>query len=93
MWFVLKMTETKLIVSYDIVDEDRDPRPSAGASHGTAMAGIVAAVANNSACAAGVAFDARIGMVRLGGAARDGFRVTDIMRLDYNQPSQLSFPY
>ena len=82
MWFVLKMTETKLIVSYDIVDEDRDPSPSAGASHGTAMAGIVAAVANNSACAAGVAFDARVGMVRLGGAARDGFRVTDIMRLD-----------
>ena len=44
------------------------------------MAGIVGAVANNSACSAGIAFDARIGMVRLGGAG-DDFRVTDIMRL------------
>ena len=65
-------------VSYDIVDEDKDPMPSPGASHGTAMAGIVAAVANNSACSAGIAFDARIGMIRLGAGAN--FKVTDVMR-------------
>ena len=71
---------SRFSVSYDIVDEDRDPTPSPGASHGTAMAGIVGAVANNTACSAGIAFDARIGMIRLSGAG-DGFRVTDIMRL------------
>ena len=75
--------QLRFTVSYDIVDEDKDPTPSPGASHGTAMAGIVAAVANNSACSAGVAFDANIGMVRLsGGGAGDGFKVTDIMRLE-----------
>ena len=54
--------------------------PSPGASHGTAMAGIVGAVANNSACSAGIAFDARIGMIRLGSGAN--FKVTDVMRSD-----------
>ena len=69
---------SRISVSYDIVDEDRDPKPSPGASHGTAMAGIVGAVANNTACSAGIAFDARIGMVRLSDG--HGFTVTDVMR-------------
>ena len=63
------------------MDEDKDPTPSPGDSHGTAMAGIVGAVANNTACSAGVAFDARIGMVRLSdGGGTGSSKVTDVMR-------------
>ncbi len=65
------------IASYDIVDDDRDPLPSNGSYHGTAMAGIVAAAANNSYCSAGIAYDARVGAVRF--QANDNSPITDVM--------------
>ncbi|KAJ8402031.1 hypothetical protein AAFF_G00372660 [Aldrovandia affinis] len=54
--------------SYDINGNDRDPMPQYDSSnknkHGTRCAGIVAASAN-SLCAVGVAFNAKIGGVRM----------------------------
>jgi len=42
-------------IGYDFYDEDSDPYPSDGARHGTAVAGILAALTNNSIGVAGVA--------------------------------------
>ncbi|XP_042225475.1 furin-like protease kpc-1 [Homarus americanus] len=59
-------------VSYSVVHDgqpldDPSPRidPSYSNSHGTYCAAIVAAVPNNSVCGVGVAFEARIGGVRI----------------------------
>ncbi|KAJ8347151.1 hypothetical protein SKAU_G00285520 [Synaphobranchus kaupii] len=55
--------------SYDAIGHDHDPMPPYDSSkdnkHGTRCAGIVAASANNSVCAVGVAFNAKIGGVRM----------------------------
>ncbi|XP_053308751.1 proprotein convertase subtilisin/kexin type 4-like [Spea bombifrons] len=55
--------------SYDFNDNDPDPQPRYNPSnenhHGTRCAGVVAAVANNDICGAGVAYNARIGGVRM----------------------------
>lgn len=55
--------------SYDVNNQDGDPMPRYDMidsnRHGTRCAGEVAASANNSFCAVGVAFDARIGGVRM----------------------------
>ncbi|XP_053308752.1 proprotein convertase subtilisin/kexin type 4-like [Spea bombifrons] len=55
--------------SYDFNDNDPDPQPRYNSSHenhhGTRCAGVVAAVANNDICGAGVAYNARIGGVRM----------------------------
>ncbi|XP_053311821.1 proprotein convertase subtilisin/kexin type 4-like [Spea bombifrons] len=65
--------------SYDFNDDDPDPQPRYNSSneknHGTRCAGEVAAVANNDICGAGVAYNARIGGVRM----LDGI-VTDIVQ-------------
>uniref|UniRef100_H3BFU4 Proprotein convertase subtilisin/kexin type 6 n=1 Tax=Latimeria chalumnae TaxID=7897 RepID=H3BFU4_LATCH len=57
------------LASYDFNGNDLDPTPRYDASnenkHGTRCAGIVAAVANNSYCAVGIAYNARIGGVRM----------------------------
>lgn len=57
------------LASYDINNQDADPQPryDRGNSnrHGTRCAGEVAAHANNSQCVVGVAFDAKIGGVRM----------------------------
>lgn len=62
--------------SWDVNDNDPDPMPRYDPTnenkHGTRCAGEVAAQANNSVCGVGVAFNARIGGVRM----LDG-RVTD----------------
>lgn len=55
--------------SYDVNNHDGDPQPRYDIidsnRHGTRCAGEVAADANNSVCAAGVAFDALVGGVRM----------------------------
>ena len=62
--------------SYDVVNDDMDPSPAYNFfdsnRHGTRCAGEVAATANNSHCAVGVAYDAGIGGIRLlGGLIND----------------------
>ncbi|XP_068090114.1 proprotein convertase subtilisin/kexin type 4 isoform X2 [Hyperolius riggenbachi] len=65
------------IASYDFNNDDPDPQPRYSPSdenrHGTRCAGEVAAVANNDICGAGIAYNARIGGVRM----LDGL-ITDI---------------
>ncbi|XP_057700391.1 furin (paired basic amino acid cleaving enzyme) a [Corythoichthys intestinalis] len=55
--------------SYDVNDGDPDPQPRYTQlndnRHGTRCAGEVAAVANNGVCGVGVAYNARIGGVRM----------------------------
>ncbi|XP_067586374.1 proprotein convertase subtilisin/kexin type 4 [Pseudorca crassidens] len=57
------------LASYDFNDYDPDPQPRYTSSdenrHGTRCAGEVAATANNRFCGAGVAYNARIGGVRM----------------------------
>ncbi|XP_029774749.1 proprotein convertase subtilisin/kexin type 4 isoform X2 [Suricata suricatta] len=66
------------LASYDFNDYDPDPQPRYTPSnenrHGTRCAGEVAAIANNGFCGAGVAYNARIGGVRM----LDG-TVTDVI--------------
>ncbi|RZF49304.1 hypothetical protein LSTR_LSTR015761 [Laodelphax striatellus] len=56
-------------ISTDFIDNDRDPMPRYGAdsdnSHGTRCAGEIAMVANNSFCGVGVAYNARVGGIKL----------------------------
>nr|XP_011450807.2 neuroendocrine convertase 1-like isoform X1 [Crassostrea gigas] len=62
--------------SYDLNDEDDDPQPRYDPTdenkHGTRCAGEIAMVANNNKCGVGIAYNSRIGGVRM----LDG-RVTD----------------
>ncbi|KAM6984828.1 proprotein convertase subtilisin/kexin type 5 [Aplochiton taeniatus] len=55
--------------SYDVIGNDPDPSPRQGSSpandHGTRCAGIIAAAGNNSECSVGIAFNARIGGIRM----------------------------
>ncbi|XP_068131366.1 furin [Hyperolius riggenbachi] len=55
--------------SYDVNDQDPDPQPRYTQMndnrHGTRCAGEVAAVANNGICGVGIAFNAKIGGVRM----------------------------
>ncbi|XP_014883947.1 furin (paired basic amino acid cleaving enzyme) b [Poecilia latipinna] len=64
--------------SYDVNDGDADPQPRYTQRnenrHGTRCAGEVAAIANNGICGVGVAFNAKIGGVRM----LDG-EVTDLV--------------
>ncbi|KAM5230567.1 proprotein convertase subtilisin/kexin type 4 isoform 11-T11 [Hipposideros larvatus] len=57
------------LASYDFNDYDPDPQPRYTPSeenrHGTRCAGEVAAIANNGFCGIGVAYNARIGGVRM----------------------------
>uniref|UniRef100_A0A915JTX1 Uncharacterized protein n=1 Tax=Romanomermis culicivorax TaxID=13658 RepID=A0A915JTX1_ROMCU len=62
------------LASYDLNDNDTDPMPTFDDNnrHGTRCAGEVAMVANNRFCGVGVAYDAKIGGIRM----LDG-RITD----------------
>ncbi len=55
--------------SIDLNDNDKDPYPRYdflnSNKHGTRCAGTVAAMANNSDCAVGIAFNAKVGGVRI----------------------------
>ncbi|XP_064353475.1 proprotein convertase subtilisin/kexin type 4 isoform X2 [Dromaius novaehollandiae] len=66
------------LASYDFNSNDPDPQPRYNAwdenRHGTRCAGEVAAVANNRICGAGVAYNAKVGGVRM----LDGL-ITDIV--------------
>ncbi|XP_015507106.1 proprotein convertase subtilisin/kexin type 4 isoform X1 [Parus major] len=66
------------LASYDFNSNDPDPQPRYGEGdknwHGTRCAGEVAAVANNGVCGAGVAYNSKIGGVRM----LDG-SITDIV--------------
>ncbi|NWX59452.1 PCSK4 convertase, partial [Promerops cafer] len=57
------------LASYDFNSNDPDPQPRYGDKdrnwHGTRCAGEAAAVANNGICGAGVAYNAKIGGVRM----------------------------
>ena len=55
--------KSNLVPGYDFVDDDNDPRDESG--HGTHVAGIIAAVANNGVGVAGVAPEAKIMPVRV----------------------------
>ncbi|VDN01751.1 unnamed protein product [Thelazia callipaeda] len=70
--------------SYDLNDNDSDPMPTFNElnSHGTRCAGEVAMTPNNSICGVGIAYDAKIGGIRM----LDG-KITDRMEaeaLSYN---------
>lgn len=57
---------------WDFLDNDNDPSPAGdNDNHGTAMAGVAAAVGNNGLGVTGVAFDAQILPVRI--SSGDGF--------------------
>lgn len=63
-------------IHYDYRDNDNDPKPegvgAAADSHGTATAGVIAAVGNNNLGLAGVAFDSKlVGLRLIGGTAGD----------------------
>uniref|UniRef100_A0A8B9E2E8 Proprotein convertase subtilisin/kexin type 4 n=1 Tax=Anser cygnoides TaxID=8845 RepID=A0A8B9E2E8_ANSCY len=57
------------LASYDFNSNDPDPQPRYNAwdenRHGTRCAGEVAAVANNQICGAGIAYNAKVGGVRM----------------------------
>uniref|UniRef100_A0A8D0ASH4 Proprotein convertase subtilisin/kexin type 6 n=1 Tax=Sander lucioperca TaxID=283035 RepID=A0A8D0ASH4_SANLU len=57
------------LASYDVNGNDHDPTPRYDSRneniHGTRCAGQVAAVANNSHCAVGIAYNVRIGGIRM----------------------------
>jgi len=63
------LTNYDPLASTDINDNDSDPHPrydfSDSNRHGTRCAGQVAARANNSQCAVGIAYNARIGGIRM----------------------------
>lgn len=71
-------------MSYDANDEDSDPSPRYGDglfnSHGTRCAGEIAMEANNEKCGVGVAYNARIGAVRmLDGTVSDRVEATSLV--------------
>lgn len=74
--------------SYDFNGEDEDPFPRDSDeynAHGTKCSGEIAAVANNSICGVGIAFNAKIGGVRmLDGKATDSLEAKSLgFRNDY----------
>lgn len=74
--------------SYDFNGEDEDPFPRDSDqynAHGTKCSGEIAAVANNSICGVGIAFNANIGGVRmLDGKATDSLEAKSLgFRNDY----------
>uniref|UniRef100_A0A0N5BWI2 P/Homo B domain-containing protein n=1 Tax=Strongyloides papillosus TaxID=174720 RepID=A0A0N5BWI2_STREA len=55
------------LASYDFNDDDNDPLPRMDDfnKHGTKCAGIIAMIANNTKCGVGVAFNAKVGGIRM----------------------------
>ncbi|CAC5363922.1 FURIN [Mytilus coruscus] len=52
----------------DIYDNDYDPNPTNGSSHGTEVSGLIGAVKDNSICVVGVAFKSTLIGIRILGA-------------------------
>lgn len=63
---------------YDFVHDDDDPMPADGDSHGTHVAGVIAAVGNNGVGTSGVCWRARIMALRVMDAA--GGRTDTVIR-------------
>jgi thermitase len=55
----------KIYATYDAVEDDEDQQPQATAGHGTACAGIAAAMTNNEKGIAGVGWNTKIMAVRI----------------------------
>lgn len=78
------------IYGWDFVDSDSDPSPVAGSqydklsiNHGTALAGIIGAVANNGIGITGIAFNSKIMPIRILKSDGEGF-VDDLVKaIDY----------
>jgi|GEM_PF-2406728 len=66
------MWDGNAIHGKDFVDNDQDTMPTGGNSHGTHVAGIIAAVGNNGNAISGVCWKARIMSVRVLGPGGDG---------------------
>uniref|UniRef100_A0A8C4QRJ3 Proprotein convertase subtilisin/kexin type 7 n=1 Tax=Eptatretus burgeri TaxID=7764 RepID=A0A8C4QRJ3_EPTBU len=76
--------------SWDVLDEDPDPSPDQGKDngHGTRCACELVALANNSICGVGIAFDGRVSGVRLlGGRLTDHMEATAFGK--HNQMNQV----
>uniref|UniRef100_UPI00358EFF79 proprotein convertase subtilisin/kexin type 7-like isoform X2 n=1 Tax=Myxine glutinosa TaxID=7769 RepID=UPI00358EFF79 len=76
--------------SWDVLDEDPDPSPDHGKDngHGTRCACELVALANNSICGVGIAFDGRVSGVRLlGGRLTDHMEATAFGK--HNQMNQV----
>jgi len=64
--------QDKIVTPYDATDGDDDQTPNSWDGHGTACAGIAAAITNNGLGVAGVAWDVRILPVRIASSNCDG---------------------
>ena len=49
-----------ITLSHDYYDEDNDPTPTYGNSHGTKVAGLIAAEKDNEGCTVGIAYESTI---------------------------------
>lgn len=68
---------------WDFVDDDNDPMPYGGASHGTHVAGTIAAVGDNAVSGTGVCWRASIMTVRVLGSNNSGTTGDIIEGIDY----------
>ncbi|MBV7335318.1 S8 family serine peptidase [Chloroflexi bacterium TSY] len=66
----------KIVTPYDAVDNNNNQEPNSWDGHGTACAGIAAAIANNSQGVAGVARECKIMPIRIAFSSRPGARWT-----------------
>ncbi|KAJ7328626.1 hypothetical protein OS493_023895 [Desmophyllum pertusum] len=67
--------------SYDFVENEKNPasnNPGKSVSHGNSCAGIIAAEANNSFCGVGIAYNAKIGGIRI----LNGEGLTDVRKAE-----------
>lgn len=86
---------SQIVTPYDAVDGDNDQTPQARDGHGTACAGIVAAVAGNGAGVAGIAPNVKIMPVRiargngLGGWITNDAQIEDGIRTAVDQGAQV----
>ena len=64
--------QNKIVTPYDATDGDNDQTPNSWDGHGTACAGIAAAITANGLGVAGVAWDVRILPVRIASSACNG---------------------
>ena len=64
--------QAKIVTPYDATDGDNDQEPNSWDGHGTACAGIAAAMTNNSKGVAGIGWDVKILPVRMALSSHEG---------------------